>query len=225
MTPQVRPMSRKTLATRHIDARIIVLRDQKVMLSPDLAQLYQVKPKALIQAVKRNITRFPADFMFQLTWDEVALLRSRSVTLNERSGVASRSRPVTLKRGQNVKYAPYAFTEQGVAMLSSGPSRSTSRSCGPSCASGPWSAPWPNCAGSSMRSSAGTTFSSRMSSTRSGRSWRRRRKGPGAGSASGRCETRTEHERHAPGPNAHDASVARSRPSRRMGGGGISPPV
>ena len=112
-------MSRKALSTGRIDQRIIVLRDQKVMVSSDLARLYAVKPKALVQAVKRNIARFPADFMFQLTWDEVTLLRSQLVTLNERPVVASRSPRVTLKRGQNVKYAPYAFTEQGVAMLSS----------------------------------------------------------------------------------------------------------
>lgn len=119
MTPRVRTMRGKTLSTGPIDSHILVLRDQKVMLSPDLAQLYRVKPKALVQAVKRNITRFPADFMFQLTWDEITRLRSQSVTLNRPPGVASRSQRVTLKRGQNVKYAPYAFTEQGVAMLSS----------------------------------------------------------------------------------------------------------
>ena len=63
--------------------------------------------KVLSQAVKRNIDRFPDDFMFQLTRDEAdAILRSRSQV-------------VTLKRGQNIKYLPYAFTEQGVAMLSS----------------------------------------------------------------------------------------------------------
>jgi phage regulator Rha-like protein len=74
------------------------------MLSHHLAQLYGVTPKVLIQAVKRNSERFPSDFMFQLTRQEVA---------------RSRSQIVTLKRGQNIKYLPYAFTEQGVAMLSS----------------------------------------------------------------------------------------------------------
>jgi hypothetical protein len=119
LSPKASTTRRKTLSTGLIDPRIIVLRDQKVMLSSDLARLYVVKPKALVQAVKRNIARFPADFMFQLTWDEIALLRSQPVTLNERPAVASRSPRVTMKRGQNVKYAPYAFTEQGVAMLSS----------------------------------------------------------------------------------------------------------
>ena len=74
------------------------------MLSTHLAELYEVEPRVLVQAVKRNIERFPGDFMFQLTWEEVALMRSQ---------------PVILKRGQNIKYLPYAFTEQGVAMLSS----------------------------------------------------------------------------------------------------------
>jgi hypothetical protein len=87
-----------------IEQRIFLLRGQKVMLSPHLAELYGVGPKVLIQAVKRNLDRFPDDFMFQLTRQEV---------------MHSRSQIVTLKQGQNVKYLPYAFTEQGVAMLSS----------------------------------------------------------------------------------------------------------
>ena len=91
-----------------IDQRILFLRGLKVMISPDLAELYGVKPKALLQAVKRNLSRFPEDFMFQLNWKEMDLLNSRS-----------RSQFVTLIRGRNIKYLPYAFTEQGVAMLSS----------------------------------------------------------------------------------------------------------
>lgn len=83
---------------------ILLVRGQRVMLSTDLARLYGVAPKALVQAVKRNAGRFPPDFMFQLDAQEVA---------------NSRSQFVTLKRGQNVKYRPYVFTEQGVAMLSS----------------------------------------------------------------------------------------------------------
>ncbi len=79
------------------------------MLSTDLAILYGVKSKALVQAVKRNIERFPDDFMFQLTYDEAKLLRSQFVTLKTNED----------GRGKHVKYLPYAFTEQGVAMLSS----------------------------------------------------------------------------------------------------------
>ncbi|HHT9105306.1 MAG TPA: ORF6N domain-containing protein [Candidatus Wujingus californicus] len=74
------------------------------MLDTDLALLYGVKTKMLNQAVKRNIQRFPDDFMFQLTREEFNSLRSQIVTL---------------KRGQHRKYLPYVFTEQGVAMLSS----------------------------------------------------------------------------------------------------------
>ena len=88
-----------------VERRIFIIRSQRVMLSPDLAKLYRVDQRALIQAVKRNLDRFPDDFMFQLNSTETAAL--------------SRSQFVTLNRGQNLKYAPYAFTEQGVAMLSS----------------------------------------------------------------------------------------------------------
>lgn len=83
------------------------IRGEKVLLDSDLATLYGVETRALNQAVKRNMERFPGDFMFQLTQEETQAL------------VASRSQSVTLKRGQNIKYLPYAFTEQGVAMLSS----------------------------------------------------------------------------------------------------------
>jgi len=98
-----------------IEERILLLRGHKVMLSPHLAELYQVAPKVLIQAVKRNMNRFPPDFMFQLTWEEASNLRSQIVTLK---GADSRSQSVTLKHGQHIKHLPYAFTEQGVAMLS-----------------------------------------------------------------------------------------------------------
>lgn len=95
-----------------IASAILHLRGQKVMLDSDLANLYGVETKALNQAVKRNLDRFPEDFMFQLTWEEAEAARSQIVTLNaEGTGTPS--------RGGNVKYRPYAFTEQGVAMLSS----------------------------------------------------------------------------------------------------------
>ena len=82
------------------------------MLDADLAALYGVSTKALVQAVKRNLERFPGDFMFHLTEQEVRALRSQIVTLDDASG---RSRG----RGRHAKYLPHAFTEQGVAMLSS----------------------------------------------------------------------------------------------------------
>ena len=105
-----------------IEGQIYLLRGQKVMLSPALAELYRVEPRALIQAVKRNSERFPEDFMFQLTWEEASVLKSQSVILKAVETPPSRSQSVILKRrkrGRNVKYLPYAFTEQGIAMLSS----------------------------------------------------------------------------------------------------------
>jgi len=85
---------------------IYMIRGQKVMLDTDLARLYSVETKALKQAVNRNIERFPEDFMFEITRDEYYSLRSQIVTLET-------------GRGKHSKYLPYAFTEQGVAMLSS----------------------------------------------------------------------------------------------------------
>lgn len=89
-----------------IEQKILRIRDCNIMLDEDLASLYGVEVRTLNQAVKRNIERFPDDFMFQLTVDEEARLRSQTVIL--KAG-----------RGQHRKYPPYAFTEQGVAMLSS----------------------------------------------------------------------------------------------------------
>jgi len=87
-----------------IVSKIYFIRKHKVMLDADLAELYGVETKVLKQAVKRNIDRFPDDFMFELTQMENEILKSQIGTL---------------KRGQHSKYLPFAFTEQGVAMLSS----------------------------------------------------------------------------------------------------------
>lgn len=111
--------NKSIIPIERIEKRILFLRGHKVMLSIDLAELYNVEPRVLVQAVKRNIERFPEDFMFQLTWDEVSLLKSQIVILKDTTSPCSRSQFVTLKRGYNIKYSPYAFTEQGVAMLSS----------------------------------------------------------------------------------------------------------
>ena len=92
------------LADEMVVSKIYVIRGQKVMLDRDLAEMYGVETKVFNQSIKRNLERFPKDFMFQLTKDEAAEI--------------SRSQIVTLKQGQNMKYAPYAFTEQGVSMLS-----------------------------------------------------------------------------------------------------------
>jgi hypothetical protein len=85
--------------------KIYIVRGQKIMLDSDLAELYGVATKALNQAVKRNIARFPSDFMFELTRDEYVSLRSQIVTLE-------------VGKGKYSKYNPSVFTEQGVAMLS-----------------------------------------------------------------------------------------------------------
>ena len=114
------------LKSENIAQLVFFIRGEKVILDRDLASLYGVTTKALNQAVKRNIARFPADFIFQLTKSEYEVSRSQLVTSTDRSQSAtksrdasSRSQSVTLKRGRNLKYFPYAFTEQGVAMLSS----------------------------------------------------------------------------------------------------------
>lgn len=87
-----------------IERAILLIRGQKVMLDADLASLYGVETRVLVQAVKRNLERFPEDFMFQLSREEFAVLRSQIVTSRNWGGR---------------RYPPYAFTEQGVAMLSS----------------------------------------------------------------------------------------------------------
>ena len=91
------------IRSERIEKRIFLLRGQRVMLSMDLAELYGVEPRVLVQAVKRNIERFPDDFMFQLDIQEVRNLKSQIV--------------ISSWGGQ--RFLPYAFTEQGVAMLSS----------------------------------------------------------------------------------------------------------
>ncbi|MHC4063594.1 MAG: ORF6N domain-containing protein [Planctomycetota bacterium] len=97
------PGKRSIIPHERIERSILLIRDQKVLLDADLAALYGVETRVLIQAVKRNLDRFPDDFMFQLTDVEFHDLRSQSVT----------------SRWGGRRYPPYAFTEQGVAMLSS----------------------------------------------------------------------------------------------------------
>jgi len=92
------------LPVTEIESLIVTVREQRVILAPDLASVYGVPTKALNQAVKRNADKFPADFMFRLTLAEAEGLRR------------SRSQIVTLKRGQNIKYLPAAFTEHGAIM-------------------------------------------------------------------------------------------------------------
>ncbi len=98
---------RSLIPVEQIEQTILLVRGHRVMLSNDLAALYGVEPRILVQAVKRNIERFPDDFMFQLSKEEFDVLKSQNVI----SSVAS--------WGGSRRAAPYAFTEQGVAMLAS----------------------------------------------------------------------------------------------------------
>lgn len=123
-------MNAALLPAERIERRVLLLRGEKVILDGHLAELYEVPTKTLNQAVKRNLERFPADFRFQLTPSEAeAVLRSQIVVANDDSphkplkkGELLRSQIVTSKRAPHTggrRYRPYAFTEQGVAMLSS----------------------------------------------------------------------------------------------------------
>jgi hypothetical protein len=102
-------MARSALFEQDLARLILESRGQRVMLDADLATLYGVSTKALVQAVKRNLDRFPRDFMFQVTEQEVAILRSQIVTSSSDGSM----------RWGGRRWRPYAFSEQGVAMLSS----------------------------------------------------------------------------------------------------------
>ena len=95
--------SKTTIPAIQIESLILIIRGEKVILDSDLATLYEVETKVLTQTVRRNMSRFPADFMFQLTREEFDHLRSQSVS----------------SRWGGRRYLPYAFTEHGVVMLSS----------------------------------------------------------------------------------------------------------
>jgi len=102
MDEAISPADRLSVPVHVIERRIYLIRGQRVMLDSDLAELYRVETRALVQSVKRNIERFPEDFMFQLTTEEAEAMRSQTVIASKR----------------NIRYQPYAFTEHGVAMLS-----------------------------------------------------------------------------------------------------------
>jgi hypothetical protein len=153
-------MSDATLvSSERIDRAIILLRGQKVILDSELAVLYGVETRVLLQSVRRNIVRFPPDFMFQLTVEEVERSRSQIVILNG-GGAPTAPSPEgheAPKRGHNIKYLPYAFTQ----------------SCGLSFAFGRCSGQTPISAGRSSRSRRNTMPSSRSSSMPSAGSWSR----------------------------------------------------
>ena len=98
------PEARSPVTAEGIEQAILLLRGQKVMLDSDLASLYGVATKVLLQAVKRNPEKFPPDFMFRLTREEAREIQ------------CLRSQLVTLKRGRHLKYLPCAFTEHGAIM-------------------------------------------------------------------------------------------------------------
>lgn len=106
--------SKSIIPQENIEKKIYTIRDLRVMLDSDLAELYGVTTKALNQAVKRNPERFPYSFIFQLTQEEAELSRSQIVTLNK----PALEEGTPKKRGQNIKYLPHAFTEHGVLQLS-----------------------------------------------------------------------------------------------------------
>lgn len=99
-------MEKDIIKQSEIASMIYIIRGHKIMIDTDLALLYNVKTKRLKEQVKRNFKRFPVDFMFELTKEEYQSLRSQSATLK-------------IGRGKHSKYLPMAFTEQGIAMLSS----------------------------------------------------------------------------------------------------------
>ena len=107
-------------SVEQIESLILTIRGKQVILDRDLARLYGVETRRLNEQVRRNMERFPEDFMFQLTKEEAEFSRSQFVMLNEEDEL-SRSQNATLKvkQGQNIKYLPNAFTENGIAMLSS----------------------------------------------------------------------------------------------------------
>src|SRR5580704_8945060 len=98
--PKSKQVNRRATPSRTLETFIHIVRGQKVMLDADIAGLYQVETRTLNQAVRRNLHRFPADFMFRLTTKEATSLRSQTVIL--KTG-----------RGRHAKYAPMAFTEHG----------------------------------------------------------------------------------------------------------------
>src|SRR5690348_7160806 len=103
-------MAKRTKTTDKLESGIRIeelihsIRGERVILDSDLARIYGVETRVLNQAVKRNLSRFPADFLFQLTTREIQEVRG------------SKSQTVILKRGENLKYKPYAFTEHGAIM-------------------------------------------------------------------------------------------------------------
>ena len=106
----------EVVVTTPVESRIMSIRGKQIMIDRDLAELYGVETKRLNEAVKRNIERFPEDFMFELTKEEAECLRSQIVTLKNNPDETEEE--TSSKRGKHTKYLPYVFTQEGVAALS-----------------------------------------------------------------------------------------------------------
>jgi hypothetical protein len=104
------------LSKAQIESLIFSIRGTQVMIDRDLAEIYQVETRVLNQAVKRNINRFPERFRFQLNHEEIEELKSQILRSNSRSQIVTLNQ-IGTQQGGNIKYQPYAFTEQGIAML------------------------------------------------------------------------------------------------------------
>lgn len=113
------PMTDIIPKPENLASMVLAIRGEKVLLDTDLAELYGVEARALNQAVARNRSRFPDDFMFQLTTEEWERVRSQTVTASGAKGGNSSQTVMTTRKHRGIAYRPYAFTEQGVAMLSS----------------------------------------------------------------------------------------------------------
>jgi cell division septum initiation protein DivIVA len=107
---------KELIPSEMIERKILMIRGQKVIIDSELAELYDVTTKHLNQQIKRNISRFPKDFMFQLTEKETASMRSQIVTASDSDAVRSQNATASKR---NVRYLPYAFTEHGVIMAAS----------------------------------------------------------------------------------------------------------
>jgi len=103
----------------HLAKLVLLIRGEKVLLDTDLAELYGVEARVLNQAVSRNRARFPDDFMFQLTAEEWTQVRSQQEAASARQSLNSSQIVTSSRKHRGIAYRPYAFTEQGVAMLSS----------------------------------------------------------------------------------------------------------
>ena len=125
--------SDKMKSKKPIETLILNIRNQKVILAPDLADVYGVETRALNQAVKRNAERFPEDFIFQLTAGEFSALKDAGKVSGD-GRAALRSQIVILESGRHAKYLPFAFTEHGAIMaatvLNSPEARGHERICG-----------------------------------------------------------------------------------------------